>query len=236
MYRRSRAYLVLSRSDRRDATGGGGDDLAAGTAHSVGPVRAEGGAGARVHGSRSRHVFVGFQVVPGDVADATVRCSRFQDGRPKIFFSNSADRRASSPNRQSTAANCGFGFVFGFVRVCRPPILACACGPSRPKAKQPCVRGAHSRPGWPCARRRVRRGRRAIASDGWERPQFLAGGRRRNRRPVLQRGGEVASGGFRGFRARPRDARAFAVRERRSTYDPRCFAKRAKSVPSASTS
>ena len=88
MYRRSRAYLVLSRSDRRDATGGGGDDLAAGTAHSVGPARAESGADARVHGSRSRHVFVGFQVVPGGVAGATVRSSRFQDGAlsEDIFF------------------------------------------------------------------------------------------------------------------------------------------------------
>ena len=86
----------------------------------------------------------------------------------------------------------------------------------------------------PRARQEVRRGRRAIASDGWERPQFLAGGRRRNRRPVLQRGGEVASGGFRGFRARPRDARAFAVRERRKhRRDPRCASQSAQRVSRA---
>ena len=181
VYRRSRAYLVLSRSDRRDATGVGGDDLAAGTAHSVGPVRAEGGAGARVHGSRSRHVFVGFQVVPGDVADATVRCSRFQDGRPKIFFFFMKQRRPPScPARTGSRRRqiaVFFGFVFGFVRVCRPPILACACGPSRLEGQAASVCAALTPVSdGPCARQEVRRGRRAIASDGWERPQFLAGG------------------------------------------------------------
>ena len=207
MYRRSRAYLVLSRSDRRDATGGGGDDLAAGTAHSVGPVRAEGGAGARVHGSRSRHVFVGFQVVPGDVADATVRALDFKMGVRRYFFFMKQRRPPSCPARTGSRRRqiaVFFGFVFGFVRVCRPPILACACGPSRLEGQAASVCAALTPVSdGPCARQEVRRGRRAIASDGWERPQFLAGGRRRNRRPVLQRGGEVASGGFVAFARDP---------------------------------
>lgn len=157
VYRRSRAYLVLSRSDRRDATGGGGDDLAAGTAHSVGPARAESGADARVHGSRSRHVFVGFQVVPGGVAGATVRSSRFQDGGPNarryFFFQflKRADRRVlPSPNRQSPAAFRGFGFGVRF----RPRLPTSDSGvrlrtiaPRRPSSLS--VRGAHSRLGWP---------------------------------------------------------------------------------------
>ena len=153
VYRRSRAYLVLSRSDRRDATGGGGDDLAAGTAHSVGPVRAEGGAGARVHGSRSRHVFVGFQVVPGDVADATVRSSRFQDGRPKIFFFFMKQRRPPScpAEPQSTAAFRGFGFGVRFFRPrlpsSDPGVRLRTIAPRRPSSLS--VRGAHSRLGWP---------------------------------------------------------------------------------------
>ena len=154
VYRRSRAYLVLSRSDRRDATGGGGDDLAAGTAHSVGPVRAEGGAGARVHGSRSRHVFVGFQVVPGDVADATVRSSRFQDGRPKIFFffhETAPTAELPSPNRQSTAANCGFFWLRVRFRprlpTSDPGVRLRTIAPRRPSSLS--VRGAHSRLGWP---------------------------------------------------------------------------------------
>lgn len=155
VYRRSRAYLVLSRSDRRDATGGGGDDLAAGTAHSVGPARAESGADARVHGSRSRHVFVGFQVVPGGVAGATVRSSRFQDGALSediFFFSFCVSRPPSfaSPNRQSPAAFRGFGFGVRF----RPRLPTSDSGvrlrtiaPRRPSSLS--VRGAHSRLGWP---------------------------------------------------------------------------------------
>ena len=153
VYRRSRAYLVLSRSDRRDATGGGGDDLAAGTAHSVGPVRAEGGAGARVHGSRSRHVFVGFQVVPGDVADATVRCSRFQDGRPKIFFFFMKQRRPPScPARTGSRrrhlrfflASCS---VSSALPTSDPGVRLRTIAPRRPSSLS--VRGAHSRLGWP---------------------------------------------------------------------------------------
>ena len=156
VYRRSRAYLVLSRSDRRDATGGGGDDLAAGTAHSVGPARAESGADARVHGSRSRHVFVGFQVVPGGVAGATVRSSRFQDGggpQDIFFFSFCEPTQPSFAQPEPAVAGGSFrGLGFG-VRF-RPRLPTSDSGvrlrtiaPRRPSSLS--VRGAHSRLGWP---------------------------------------------------------------------------------------
>ena len=51
--------------------------------------------------------------------------------------------------------------------------------------------------------------------------------------PCYKRGGEVASGGFRGFRARPRCG-AFAVRERRKhRRDPRCASQSAQRVSRA---